>query len=437
MCTRLPTPRLIALFASLVLLLSAMDARAGQSASEALPIAAADSWLYGTDGVAIYKISPDTAEVLQIGETEGRRSVGDIAVTPAGTIFLAGRSLLRLDGNGVARLVDQVNGISGLTVEALGSDSQGRLFGSAFYRLFEVQPATAQARVLASLDINPSDMAFGPDGNLYAVIGPTVTGNTDRLIRISPLTGQAILVGNIGFRSVDGIAFGPDGRLYGAANAATLIAINPATGAGSAIGVFSNFREMVGLGSAPPLTITAPAPTNLRATVNGSTLALAWDGVPGATYVLEAGSAPGLANLFNGNVGGATSLTTSAPPGTYYLRVRSLAGASVSGASNEIVVTTPGTSGGGTCVAPSGLTASVSAAIITIRWNGPPGATSYQMEAGTASGLANVFNGNVGPTTVIQFNRAGIPSGVYFLRVKAVASCGTSAASNELILDLR
>ena len=93
-----------------------MDARADQSAGEALSIAAADSWLYGTDGVAIYKISPDTAEVLQIGETEGRRSVGDIAVTPAGTIFLAGRSLLRLDGNGVARLVDQVNGISGLTV---------------------------------------------------------------------------------------------------------------------------------------------------------------------------------------------------------------------------------------------------------------------------------------------------------------------------------
>jgi hypothetical protein len=170
--------------------------------------------------------------------------------------------------------------------------------------------------VLASLDINPSDVAFGPDGILYAVIGPTVTGNTDRLIRINPLTGQAVLVGNIGFRSVDGIAFGPDGRLYGAANAARLIAINPATGAGSAIGVFSNFREMVGLGSAPPSPITTSAPSNLRATVNGSTVALAWDGAPGATYLLEAGSAPGLANLFNGNVGGVTSLTTSAPPGT-------------------------------------------------------------------------------------------------------------------------
>ena len=76
-------------------------------------------------------------------------------------------------------------------------------------------------------------------------------------------------------------------------------------------------------------------------------------------------------------------------------------------------------------------------AVITLQWTASPGVSSYQLEMGTASGLANAFNGNVGPTTVVQFNRAGVPSGVYFVRVKAVGSCGTSGASNEVTLDLR
>jgi hypothetical protein len=57
-------------------------------------------------------------------------------------------------------------------------------------------------------------------------------------------------------------------------------------------------------------------------------------------FVLEAGSAPGLANLATFDVGLPASLAVNGvPPGTYYVRVRS---ANVTGSgqpSNEIVVT--------------------------------------------------------------------------------------------------
>ena len=47
-------------------------------------------------------------------------------------------------------------------------------------------------------------------------------------------------------------------------------------------------------------------------------------GPPPAGYVIEAGSAPGLADLASLNVGNVTSFTTTAPPGVYYVRVRAV-----------------------------------------------------------------------------------------------------------------
>jgi hypothetical protein len=433
----LKSPRRIVTVALLLTLLVVLSSRADVRAEQAVQVSAitaAESWLYGTDGDSIFQISPDTGEVLKVGDGQNRM-IGDITVTPDGRVFGAGRALMLLNrGNGLAELVANINGVSGLTTEAFASDSAGRLLGSAFYRLFELQPATAVARILTSLDINPNDIAFGPDGNLYATIGPAVGGNTDRLIRINPVNGQAGLIGNIGFRSVDGIAFSPDGRLFGSASAATLIMINTATGAGSAIAVFSNFRSMVGLGSKPP---AAPQPPVLAPPqTNGLTLTLSWSAVPGATYVLEAGSGPGLSNLFDGAVGGGTSLTAPAPAGTYYLRVRAANALGVSGPSNEVVATL-GAAGPGTCAPPSGLTTSVSGNLLTVQWAGAPGATSYLLEVGTAPGLANALSANVGGSTTQQFNLSGVPPAAYYMRVRTIGSCGTSAPSNEAIVDVR
>ncbi len=98
---------------------------------------------------------------------------------------------------------------------------------------------------------------------------------------------------------------------------------------------------------APAFPFIPLPPQNLTAVVSGSTVVVSWAS-PGAGaapggYQLEAGSAPGLANLaVFAAPNTPTSLTfNGVPSGTYFVRVRSLGGGGTSGPSNEIVVTVP------------------------------------------------------------------------------------------------
>jgi hypothetical protein len=89
-----------------------------------------------------------------------------------------------------------------------------------------------------------------------------------------------------------------------------------------------------------------PAATSLTGSVNGSTVSLAWTSVAGATsYVLEAGSAPGLSNLLVSDQGAATSLSAVAGNGTYYIRLRAKNACGASAPSNEIALNVGQTQG--------------------------------------------------------------------------------------------
>jgi predicted phage tail protein len=84
-------------------------------------------------------------------------------------------------------------------------------------------------------------------------------------------------------------------------------------------------------------------PTNLSSSGSGTDVTLTWQapttGAAAAGYVIEAGSAPGLANLAVLRVGNTLTFSTTAPPGTYYVRVRAVGVYGNAGpASNEIVV---------------------------------------------------------------------------------------------------
>ena len=93
-----------------------------------------------------------------------------------------------------------------------------------------------------------------------------------------------------------------------------------------------------------PSATSAGAPTNLIATVAGSSVTLSWSAPLNAavtSYLLEAGSAPGLSDRARFPTGStATSLATSGvASGTYYVRVKTMSGTATSGPSNEVVVT--------------------------------------------------------------------------------------------------
>jgi len=109
---------------------------------------------------------------------------------------------------------------------------------------------------------------------------------------------------------------------------------------GAGVGLASN--EAV-LTVASACSAAPGPPVALRGvSVAGGTVMLAWDvssGIP-STYVVEAGSARGLADLASADLGGtATTLTaTGVARGTYYVRMRARNACGVSAASNEVTV---------------------------------------------------------------------------------------------------
>lgn len=86
------------------------------------------------------------------------------------------------------------------------------------------------------------------------------------------------------------------------------------------------------------------APTGLAFSLSGRTLSLSWTapaGASGVDYIVEAGSASGAADIFNGNIGQAPTITAPVPAGTYYIRVRATTGGAASPPSNEVTVVVP------------------------------------------------------------------------------------------------
>ena len=98
-------------------------------------------------------------------------------------------------------------------------------------------------------------------------------------------------------------------------------------------------------GVGAPASATPPnAPGALTAGVDGGVVTLQWGAASGnaATYVVEAGSASGLANIGTfAPVHLDTSFTTAAPPGTYFVRVRAANAFGASPPSNEVIVVVP------------------------------------------------------------------------------------------------
>ena len=84
---------------------------------------------------------------------------------------------------------------------------------------------------------------------------------------------------------------------------------------------------------------------------------------------------------------------------------------------------------------PTRLSAAVAGSIVTLSWTPPPGRVdAYRVEAGTAPSLSDIGTTLIGatPTLVIP----GVPSGTFYVRVRAVARDGESAPSNEVVVHV-
>ncbi len=181
---------------------------------------------------------------------------------------------------------------------------------------------------------------------------------------------------------------------------------------------------------------TAPGvPTGLAASVSGLNASFAWSApTTGGSlndYLLEAGSAPGAADLGTVPVpASSTSFSATAPAGTYYVRVRAR-NACGGAVSNEVVVTLTPPS----CTAPGvpgEPVATVNGSSVSLSWTPGSGATSHVFEAGSVPGQADLVSSVVNTATL----NAQAPPGVYYVRVRGRNACGTSAASPEAVVTV-
>ncbi|MGE3276096.1 MAG: reprolysin-like metallopeptidase [Vicinamibacterales bacterium] len=92
---------------------------------------------------------------------------------------------------------------------------------------------------------------------------------------------------------------------------------------------------------------TAPpaAPQAFTFSRSGSLVTLQWaapaSGDPATSYSVEAGSAPGFADLYNQPVGGVLGVSVQAPAGTYFVRIRSANACGSGPASSEQIIVVP------------------------------------------------------------------------------------------------
>jgi hypothetical protein len=149
-------------------------------------------------------------------------------------------------------------------------------------------------------------------------------------------------------------------------------------------------------------------------------------------YQVEAGLAPGRADYVL-PTGSRSIAVDNVPNGVYYVRVRTVTAGGPTEASLEIAVAV---GVGPAPPAPLNLTATVSGSSVTLRWS--PGvqrdaaATHFVLEAGMVPGASNAAVMPVGVQTVIGVS--AVPSGVYYVRVRAANGGALSAPSNEVTI---
>ncbi len=193
-------------------------------------------------------------------------------------------------------------------------------------------PGVAANQVLAidgSTGIRPPPP--GPPRHLSAVVsGSAVSLQWDVADSGGPPTAYTIETGstpgaaNLAILETTGTATGfstqaPSGNYYVRVKARNRVGVSPASN-----------EVLVTVGNCAP-------PAGLTAVVTGRTVALGWAGTS-ASYLVQAGSGPGLSDLAQIVVATTSPVFASVPPGDYFVRVRGNSPCGLTPPSNEVVV---------------------------------------------------------------------------------------------------
>jgi len=188
----------------------------------------------------------------------------------------------------------------------------------------------------------------------------------------------------------------------------------------------------------PPPTGAPAAPTNMATSVGGSRVSFSWAppaaGASPLTYLIDVGIQGSAQLLVSGySVGNVLAVAADLPKGNYTTRVRAANAAGVSGYSNLVSFKV-----GRKLATPGSFSVQWSGTTAVLSWTAPVAdgpvedvATTYVLEAGTAPGASNVAQVNLGNVT--RFS-APIPSGTYYVRVRAANAYGDSDPTPDIAL---
>lgn len=311
-----------------------------------------------TQDVAFYKDRVMLAGYVNPSGASSTRWVGRVAGEPlpfgqatsfdaysvartADTLVVGGDPTFPLSNAGIAA----IDALSGAALPW-----SPRITGELFSRVSHVQ-ATPTAVVVAgsftavdgapahNLAIFPMSRAATPRQMTAAVSGNTLT------LGWQPGSGPAasgyvVEVGTTsGGAEVGAFAVGALTRVTGTLPAGTFYARVRGT---SAQGTGAPGSEVVV--TTPSVSLPPQAPSALAATVANGVVMLSWTAAAGnaTTYVVEAGTGPGLSNIGALPLGHLdTSFSTGAPSGTYVIRVRAANAFGTGPASNDVTVVVP------------------------------------------------------------------------------------------------
>ncbi|MGE0463782.1 MAG: hypothetical protein AB7Q16_20650, partial [Vicinamibacterales bacterium] len=152
-------------------------------------------------------------------------------------------------------------------------------------------------------------------------------------------------------------------------------------------------------------------------------------------YLVEAGTAAGLANIGSALVAGRFLTFDPVPDGVYFLRVRAARGSDLSAPSADIMLNVgnlPAPPG-----APTALAFTIVGTTVNLSWTAPVDSapTSYVLEAGSGPGLSDLVRQDTG-SAATSLAYADVPPGTYYVRVRAVNSLGAGVASNEVVVTV-
>jgi hypothetical protein len=183
-------------------------------------------------------------------------------------------------------------------------------------------------------------------------------------------------------------------------------------------------------------------PTNLAATLWPGGVALSWQPPAGAeSYSIIGGTTPNGREIGTLLIpGNQRSFVTGAPAGTYFVRVRASNACGTSGDSGEVFFTVGAALS--LPAAPRQPIVTVSGSTVSLAWEaqGSSEAQEFALEVGRTPGLADLLTlriprvtVNTNGATYATFLAVNVPSGTYYLRIRAINAAGAGPPSPEAI----